>query len=254
MNYETIRVRFDGPICFLQFYRPEANNSINSLMVNECTEILEHCETSATLIVLEGLPDIFCYGADFSGIHDKIRNKEPIGTTPQALYRLWLKLASGPYVTISHVRGKVNAGGIGFVAASDIVIADHTANFSLSELIFGLFPACVMPFLIRRVGFQKAHYMTLMTHSFSANEACQWGLADACEDDSQSLLRKHLLRLRRLPKHGISTYKNYMNTLCNIHLKSESEAINANKMMFSDPRNLDSIFNYVEKGKFPWES
>nr|WP_269820011.1 enoyl-CoA hydratase-related protein [Bacillus velezensis] len=42
--------------------------------------------------------------------------------------------------------GVANAGGIGFVAASDIVIADDTAVFSLSELLFGLFPAMVLPF------------------------------------------------------------------------------------------------------------
>jgi len=62
---------------------------------------------------------------------------------------LWLRLATVRTVTISHVRGKANAGGIGFVAASDIVLADETAQFSLSELLFGLYPACVLPFLIR---------------------------------------------------------------------------------------------------------
>jgi polyketide biosynthesis enoyl-CoA hydratase PksH len=143
---------------------------------------------------------------------------------------------------------------MGFIGASDIVIADHTVKFSLSELIFGLFPACVLPFLVRRSGFQQAHYLTLMTGSVSAREACQWGLVDVCEADSGASLRRHLLRLRRLPKHGIANYKNYMNKLRNLPFTAESEAVHANKMMFSDPRNLNSIFRYMEEGKFPWES
>ncbi len=254
MNYKTVKVRFEEQICFLQFYRPEANNTINELMIRECIQVLELCDESATVIVLEGLPEVFCFGADFSAIHEKIKRKEQTERDPELLYHLWLKLATGPYVTVSHVRGKANAGGIGFVAASDIVLADNTANFSLSELLFGLFPACVLPFLIRRMGFQKAHYLTLMTQPVSARQACEWGLADACGDDSNSLLRKHLLRLRRLSKHGVSNYKSYMNTICDLPMKAESEAVNANKMMFSDPRNLDSIFRYMEEGKFPWET
>src|SRR5439155_22787849 len=94
------------------------------------------------------------------------------------LYDLLLQLETGSYITLSHVQGKANAGGIDIVAACDIVLADHAAQFSLSELLFGLFPACVLPFLIRRVGFQKAHYMTLMTQPISAQRAHTWGLVD----------------------------------------------------------------------------
>ena len=69
MSYQTIRVRFEEPICFLQFYRPEANNTINDLLIEECRLVLEACEDSITVVILEGLPDVFCFGADFQGIH-----------------------------------------------------------------------------------------------------------------------------------------------------------------------------------------
>jgi hypothetical protein len=36
-------------------------------------------------------------------------------------------------ITVFHVRGKVNAGGVGFVVANDIVLVDQTVQFSLSE-------------------------------------------------------------------------------------------------------------------------
>jgi len=124
-----------------------------------------------------------------------------------------LRLATGPYVTIAHVRGTANAGGVGFVAASDIVLADETAQFSLSELLFGLYPACVMPFLIRRIGFQKANYFTMMTKPISAMLACEWGLVDAVEPVSEVLLRRHLQRLRRLSKTAIRRYKTYMSRI-----------------------------------------
>ncbi|MEW9701800.1 enoyl-CoA hydratase/isomerase [Paenibacillus sp. SI8] len=253
MNYQTIQVRFQGPICFLQIHRPEANNTINDSLIEECRHVLELCEESITVVVLEGLPEVFCFGADFQEFHGAMAMGQHSGQNPEPLYDLWMKLATGPYISVSHVRGKVNAGGVGFVAASDIVIADQTAQFSLSELLFGLLPSCVLPFLIRRVGFQKANYLTLMTQPISALQASAWGLVDACDAQSDILLRKHLMRLKHLPKTGISRYKKYLNQLNGSLLQSKSAAISSNLEVFSDPRNLELIFRYVEKGLFPWE-
>jgi polyketide biosynthesis enoyl-CoA hydratase PksH len=254
MDYQTLKVRFQEPVCFLQFYRPEANNTINDCLVEECRDVLDRCEEAITVVVLEGLPEVFCFGADFGGIAQKMASGQPVEQNPEPLYDLWLKLATGPYVTVSHVRGKANAGGVGFAAASDIVLADHTAQFSLSELLFGLFPACVLPFLVRRLGFQKAHYMTLMTWPVPVEQALAWGLVDACEEQSESLVRKHLLRLRYLSKTGISRYKRYMNDVNHSLLQSKDAALAANRDVFSDPHNLQGIRRYVENGLFPWES
>lgn len=254
MSYQTIKVRFQEPVCFIQFYRPDSNNTINDLFVEECCQVLALCEESISIVVLEGLPEVFCSGADFKEIHAQFSVGKHRKQNPEPLYDFWMKLATGPYITISHVRGKVNAGGMGFVAASDIVLADETARFSLSELLFGLFPACVLPFLIRRIGFQKAHYLTLMTHPIDVQHAQQWGLVDAYNAQSDSLLRKHLLRLRCLSKIGISRYKRYMNGLYELLLKSKVSALAANQEIFSDPSNLAGIYQYIEKGQFPWQS
>jgi len=156
-------------------------------------------------------------------------------------------------VTISRVRGKANAGGVGFVAASDIVIADDTAQFSLSELLFGLYPACVLPFLIRRVGVQKAHYLTLMTQPISAKQACEWGLVDEYEPLSEALLRRRLRQLRRLSKVAIRRYKAYMSRVGWPLQDLKAPAVAANLEIFSDPENLQAIARYVERGVFPWE-
>lgn len=179
---------------------------------------------------------------------------QPGENDPCPLYDLWLKLATGPYITISHVRGKANAGGVGFVAASDIVLADQSAQFSLSELLFGLFPACVLPFLIRRIGFQKAHYLTLMTQPVSVEQAHTWGLVDAHDAQSESLLRQHLLRLRCLSKTAVLRYKRYMSKLDDALFASRSLAVAANQEIFSDTGNLEKISRFVETGQFPWES
>jgi polyketide biosynthesis enoyl-CoA hydratase PksH len=249
VTYETIKVRFQESICFLQIDRPESNNTINGQLIAECNHLLSACEESATVVVLSGSSEVFCFGADFKAIAST-REQD---AAPGPLYDLWLRLATGPYVTISHVRGKANAGGIGFVAASDIVLADESAQFSLSELLFGLYPACVLPFLIRRIGFQKAHYLTLMTQPILAKQAFEWGLVDAFEPLSETLLRRHLQRLRRLSKTAIRRYKAYMSRISVPLQDLKSPAIAANLEIFSDDDNVQAIARYVEQGVFPWE-
>jgi len=238
----------------VQIDRPEANNTINGLLVDECNEVLAVCEESATIVVLSGSPEVFCFGADFKALaRPSTTRASEHRDDPGLLYECWLRMATGPYITISHVRGKANAGGIGFVAASDIVLADDTAQFSLSELLFGLVPACVMPFLIRRIGFQKANYMTLMTRPIAVQQAHAWGLVDAFETESDALLRRHLLRLRRVSKTAIRRYKAYVNGLTTSLRELKVPAVAANLEVFSDADNLEGIVRYVEHGVFPWE-
>ena len=246
-TYQTIAVRVQDDVCFLQLDRPAANNTINSELIDECHRVLAACEASIKVVVLSGSPEVFCLGADFSA--------PPAKEGPGPLYELWLKLATGPFITVAHVRGKVNAGGVGFVAACDVVIADEAAQFSLSELLFGLFPACVMPFLIRRVGFQKAHYLTLTTQPIPVTQAAEWGLVDAVGPQSEVLLRRHLLRLRRPNKVAIRRYKQFMSAMSQPRLTDQKPlAVAANLEVFSDPDNLSAIARYVETGQFPWET
>lgn len=253
MNFETLKVEVKENLCFIQFNRPEANNTINDLLVEEFHRVLELCEDTITVLVLEGNSEVFCMGADFKEMVQDQENAAGSNTRPRRLYQLWQKMVLGPYVIVSFVEGKVYAGGMGFIAVSDIVIAGQNSQFCLSELLFGLYPACVLPFLIRRIGFQRANYMTLMTQPFSGRQALEQGIADVLDSQEGLSLRKHLARLRHLPKTGISRYKSYAGKLCDFLSRSEDEAVEGNTAVFSDPQNIERISRYVEEGRFPWE-
>jgi polyketide biosynthesis enoyl-CoA hydratase PksH len=249
--YERVQVSQEGSVCRLRLYRPDAANAIDTAMISECRDVLTRCRDSTTVLVIEGLADVFCSGADFAAI--AAGDGAGMGGDPGPLYDLWLDLATGPFVTIAHVRGETKAGGVGFVAACDIALADETARFSLPEMLFGLMPACVLPFLIRRIGPQKAHYLTLTTAAISAAEAVSWGLVDACDRQSDELLRRHLLRLRRLSKTAVARYKRYLADTVPGPAAWRTEALRANREVFSDPRNRGAITRFVRTGEFPWE-
>ena len=252
-GYQTIQVETRPPVCVLRLNRPEARNTINERLIDECGRVLAGLDEGITIVVIEGSAEVFSFGADFQQVARAVAEGAPREPDPGPLYDLWLRLASGPFISVAHVRGQANAGGVGFVAACDIVLAEAAATFSLSELLFGLYPACVLPFLIRRIGFQKAHYLTLMTQPVAAEQARQWGLVDACEPNSSDLLRRHLLRLRRLSRDAIARYKEYVNRLDDSLARSRALALEGNRAVFADARNLEKISRYVQTGLFPWE-
>jgi polyketide biosynthesis enoyl-CoA hydratase PksH len=252
--YETLRTRVDDDICFLQIHRPESGNTINDTLIREFGEALSHCRGSAKIVVVEGLPEVFCFGADFRSLEESEGGYRRQGEDPGPLYDAWRQLAEGDFLTIAHVRGKANAGGVGFAAACDVVLCEQKAVFSLSELLFGLMPACVLPFLMRRIGSARAKYLTLMTQPIPASMALEWGLADACEENSENLLRKHLLRLRRLDRTAVLRLKRYLGALDGSLAAARPKAIAANVEVFSDRSNLEKISRYVRTGQFPWDA
>lgn len=251
---EGIRVRRQGPVCRVQFNRPERDNAINDAMIRACHEALDGCERDGcTIVVFEGSAEAFCVGADFTDFAGGPTPQRKGEYDPAPLYDLWLRMATGPYITLAHARGRTNAGGVGFVAASDIVIADTSATFGLSELLFGLYPAMVLPFLVRRVGYQRAHYLTLTTRAIGAPQAADWGLVDCCAERTGPLLAQHLGRLSKLSKDGIARYKNFMNSEIAPVKRYREAAVAANREIFSDPRNLQRITSFVEHGVYPWQ-
>jgi polyketide biosynthesis enoyl-CoA hydratase PksH len=247
-----ICVHDDGDICRITMTRPEKGNTINRTLIDEMTSALKG--TTARIVLIEGSQEVFCLGADFDEIQERGGPIDATGADdPGPMYDLWQSLANGPFISIALVRGKASAGGVGFVAACNVVLAEETATFGLSELLFGLMPACMLPFLVQRIGFARANYMTLNTQAITARQALEWGLADAVEADGDALLRKHLIRFKRLGHPAIMRYKTYAATLAPLAQMARAVAIQANIEVFADEANRLNIDRYVTLGLFPWE-
>jgi methylglutaconyl-CoA hydratase len=85
-------------------------------------------------------------------------------------------LYSFPKPTIARVNGAAIGGGTGFLSACDIVIASTEAKFGLSEVKIGLVPACIAPYVVRRIGESSARRFFLTGERFNALQALEIGL------------------------------------------------------------------------------
>jgi methylglutaconyl-CoA hydratase len=81
-----------------------------------------------------------------------------------------------PKPVVAKVQGDCYAGGMGLVAACDIVVAAEGVNFCLSEVKLGLIPATISPYVIKAMGEQAARRYFLTAERFDGAEAHAHGL------------------------------------------------------------------------------
>lgn len=150
--------------------------------------------------------------------------------------------------------GKVLAGGVGFIAASDFVIGTSNTQIGLSEALWGLLPACVTPFLIRRIGFQKAYHLTLTTQTINAAEAEKIGLLDTLTDKPEESLKQLQLRLRRIAAETVGDLKSYFRKMWIITEAMEATAVAELNRLMAKPQVRKNIQNFLDHQQFPWDS
>ncbi len=253
--FKAIQVDEKRGIASIQFSRAENNNSLNNTLIQEINVCIDQFEEDdeIKIIVLKGNTSTFCTGMDFKAMADQTEEAMTGEDDPLAYYGLLKKITLSSKIFIAAVEGKVNAGGIGIVAACDFVLAGQEATFGLSEALFGLLPACVLPFLIQRVGFHKAKWLTLITQPINLEKAIQIGLVDEFSSDLENLVRITSLRLLKLESNTVHDLKNYMAKLWIINDETQELAVKKIKGLLHSDKVQSNIHNFVHYNKFPWE-
>jgi polyketide biosynthesis enoyl-CoA hydratase PksH len=255
MQFATITIQESPRRLTATISRPDRRNSINSTLIHELGAALDLAERlpGCRTFVLEGVPGTFCTGMDFQEVasHSGIDAAETAGIA--AYMQLLKRFTLSSRIIVCRLDGKVIAGGVGLVAASDIVISTERTEFTLSEALWGLLPCCVIPFLIRRVGFQKAYLMTLTTRTLSASEALAIHLVDELTDHLDESLRKLTLRLNLLEDKIVVDMKRYFQKIGGITDDMERAATMEISRLVAQPHVQENIANYVTHGAFPWE-
>jgi polyketide biosynthesis enoyl-CoA hydratase PksH len=255
MNYETILVESKNDMFVITINRLPQKNSINGQLLEDIISAITEAENNETYhaVVIQGKEGLFCTGMDFEQLTKDVTSGNPISFDAEKYMGLLKRFSSSSKVIISVVDGKVLAGGVGLVAASDIVIASSRSQFGLSEAMWGLLPANVMPFLIRRVGFQKAYYMTLTMQNLSAEKALQINLIDEMSENIEDSLRKLMLTIRRVSAKTVVEAKSFFRKMWIINDEMEKMSIDELLKLVDQDEVKENIKNYVLHNKFPWD-
>lgn len=226
--------------------RPERQNALTRRMIEELHAALDQAEADddIRLLVLAANGDSFCAGMDF--MDAGAGAAEALRPTVENFYRLLERFTASRVVVAARVRGRVTAGGVGLVAATDYVVADRGSSFQLSEIIFGLLPATIAPFIIRRCGWQAAFRLSLTAQRIDATAAAAMALVDEVSDTPADAMRRFLVRAARVPQGRVADLKGMFREMWIINEATRKAAIDASVAQILRPETQDSIRRFVE--------
>lgn len=182
MTYDTLLMTVADKVATVTLNRPDLRNAFNEQAIAELARVFDELgrRDDVRAIVLAANGPSFCAGADLNWMkkmagysHDE--NEADAMRLAGMLRTIYLC----PKPTVARVQGDCYAGGMGLVAACDIVVASETAGFCLSEVKLGLIPATISPYVIKAMGEQAARRYFLTAERFDAAEAQRIGVAHA---------------------------------------------------------------------------
>lgn len=158
----------------IELSRPDQRNALDGEGWRAIAEgVRRHADDPAVrvLIVRSGGP-VFCAGADVGWMRGA--DERELRVAAEALDAI----AACPKPVVARVHGPAYGGGVGLVAACDLVVASSQARFTLSEVRIGVAPAMVSRAVIGRVGGARFRAWALTARGITAEEALAAGLVD----------------------------------------------------------------------------
>ena len=253
--YETIDLDVRDGVAHLTLNRPDAANGINLQLAQDLMEatLAIAADPGARVVLLTGAGKMFCAGGDVKGFADRDDLPTYLRETLGPLHVAITNLVRGDAPVVAAVQGSAAGAGMGFVGASDLVVAAESAKFVMAYTGVGLTPdGSSSWFLPRTIGLRRALELTFTNRVLSAAEALEWGLITKVVPDDQLLDDAGALaaQLAAGPARALAAAKRLLHTsleeTLESHLAREAEAISAAS---GTPEGSEGIAAFVEKRK-----
>ncbi|MPZ74722.1 MAG: enoyl-CoA hydratase/isomerase family protein [Nitriliruptorales bacterium] len=185
-EYSTIRVEADvRGVATVTMDRPEVRNAFDDTLIAELAAAAGDLSSddSVRVVVLTGAGRIFSAGADLNWMRSmkdwtfdqNVADSTRMNGMFRALYDL-------PKPLIGRINGHALGGGTGLTAVCDIAIAVDAATFGFTEVVLGLAPAVISPYVVRKVGRSFARAVFVTGERFDARRAREAGLVHEVTD------------------------------------------------------------------------
>ncbi len=130
-------------------------------------------------IVLQTVGDVFCAGAHLGEMKTLGEADYQVNVAAAMdMGGMFRAVRNCPVPVVVRVQGPAFGGGVGLVAACDIVVAGPKAKFAFTEVRLGIVPGVISPLVMDRIGQAAARTYFLTGDTIEAEEALGLGLVD----------------------------------------------------------------------------
>jgi methylglutaconyl-CoA hydratase len=180
---DVLKVTVERGVATLTLDSPANRNALSRAMRARLRAALDEAlaDDGVRAIVLDHTGRVFGSGMDLAEAAGGGVQEQGVREFPQILEAIW----TSPKPVVAVVRGPARAGGVGLLAACDVVVAGASATFAFSEVRLGLVPAVISAVVLPRMLPHVAHRLMLTGEVFDASAAAAGGLVDLAVPDDR---------------------------------------------------------------------
>jgi len=177
---ELVRYEVSGGVATITLDSPHNRNALSAPMRAQLTAALQRvsADADARVVVLTHTGPVFCAGMDLKETAVATPGSEGVRELPAILQLV----AHCPKPVVARLAGPARAGGVGIMAACDLVVAVRAATFAFTEVRIGLIPAVISIPVLARLNPVAARELLLTGEVFDAERAREVGLVNAVTD------------------------------------------------------------------------
>ncbi len=203
-----VAVSTEGGVMTVALDSPHNRNALSTQLIRELREALTAADADEAVrcVVLTHTGGTFCAGADLSeatatdsGDPARDRAEEPVD--------LLAAIVRCGKPVIGRLDGHVRAGGMGLVAACDLVVAGPASTFALTEVRLGLAAAVISIPVLARLSDRSAARLFLTGEKIDAPTAAAIGLVTEAAEDVDAALARITDELAKCSPQGLRETK-----------------------------------------------
>jgi len=195
-SFETIRVRQEGPLCWLFLDRPSKSNAFNPQVFEEIDHVLADLATdrSIKVLIFQGS------GKGFSSGHElgRERGSDEVSSVLGRMNRpfeTFRRIWELPKVVIASVHGYCYGAATQLCECCDLVVVSSDVQIGLPRLPMGA--GLTPPLLALTVGVRRAKQIAFdIGSTLDGETAVNWGWANFCVPSDQLTAEVTALALR----------------------------------------------------------
>ena len=259
MSSPTLELEQDGLIARVWMNRPAVHNALNQDMIDELAETFIRLgeDPDVRVIVLSGRGKSFSAGGDIEYMKQQgAAPRETNLATARGLAEMFRIIATVPRPTIARVNGAAMGGGLGLVAACDMVVASNVSVFAASEVRLGLTPSTISPYVLRAIGARQAGRLFQTGERIDAAHAQRIGLVHeiAAPDQLDSRVQSLIDALLLGAPGAQSAAKNFIDAIANRPITRDLLEDTAVRIADrrADPEAVEGLSAFLEKRSPDW--
>lgn len=259
MAYHYITLKTDERgIATLTLDRADKHNALNADMCDEVKSATQaiNDDKSIRAVVLAANGKSFCAGGDLAWMREQFdATREVRIAEAKRLASMLFALNMLEKPLIGKVQGNAFGGGIGMMAVCDVVVAVMGAKFGLTETKLGLIPATISPYVLARMGEDKARRVFMSARLFDVQEAMALNLVAKIVEQSvlDAAVETEILPYLQTAPVAVARAKRLARSLGPVIDEATIDfTVNQLADCWEDPEAHEGIAAFFDKRKSDW--